>query len=157
MAELELQIGGMTCDRCARHVQAALERAGATDASVDWRRGNASITGEVDERALDDALAGTRYRVERARLPGGEPPESDGGGPYDYDLVVLGSGSAAFAAAIRAHDLGGRVLMVERGVIGGTCVNVGCVPSKSLLADSERPRLTGGRCSPMPSRARRRS
>ncbi|MGH2805610.1 MAG: dihydrolipoyl dehydrogenase family protein, partial [Thermoleophilaceae bacterium] len=39
---------------------------------------------------------------------------------------------------------GRRVLLVEQGTIGGTCVNVGCVPSKSLLADSERARLTGG-------------
>ncbi|MGH2821508.1 MAG: heavy-metal-associated domain-containing protein, partial [Thermoleophilaceae bacterium] len=64
MAELELEIKGMTCNRCARHVEAALKQAGATEASIDWRRGSASVTGDVDERALDDALAGTRYRVE---------------------------------------------------------------------------------------------
>lgn len=52
----------------------------------------------------------------------------------DADLVVVGSGGAAFAAAIRGHELGARVAMVERATIGGTCVNVGCVPSKSLLA-----------------------
>lgn len=51
---------------------------------------------------------------------------------YDYDLVVIGSGGAAFAAAIRAPDLGRSVLMVERGTVGGTCVNVGCIPSKAL-------------------------
>lgn len=56
----------------------------------------------------------------------------------DYELVVIGSGSGAFAAAIRARDLGARVLLVERGVIGGTCVNIGCIPSKSLLVDAER-------------------
>jgi mercuric reductase len=100
--------------------------------------------GEIDERALDDALAETRYRVERIVRPGGESPGSDGDGPYDYDLIVLGSGSAAFAAAIRARDLGRRVLLVEQGTIGGTCVNVGCVPSKSVLADSERALLPGG-------------
>src|SRR5918996_5632129 len=145
MAELELQIEGMTCDRCARHVQAALAQAGAREASVDWRRGSAIVTeGEVDERALDDALAGTRYRAERVRRPGGEPPAPDGAGPHDYDLVGLGSGSAAFAAAIPARDLGRRVLLVEEGTIGGTLGNVGCVPSKSLLARSERARLTGG-------------
>lgn len=144
MAELELQIEGMTCNRCARHVEAALRRAGASKVSVDWRRGSASVTeGEVDERALGDALAGTRYRVEQVLRPNGESPASDRDGPYDYDLIVLGSGSAAFAAAIRARDLGRRVLLVEQGTIGGTCVNVGCVPSKSLLADSERTRLAG--------------
>lgn len=56
----------------------------------------------------------------------------------DYDLVAIGSGSAALAAAIRARDWGRSVLLAERGTTGGTCVNVGCVPSKSLLSDSER-------------------
>jgi mercuric reductase len=51
-----------------------------------------------------------------------------------YDLAIIGSGSAAFAAAIAATNKGKRVVMVERGTTGGTCVNVGCVPSKALLA-----------------------
>src|SRR6266567_3732467 len=54
-----------------------------------------------------------------------------------FDLVILGSGSAAFAAALKAADHGSRVAMVERGTIGGTCVNVGCVPSKNLLRAGE--------------------
>ncbi|MFN3285739.1 MAG: mercury(II) reductase [bacterium] len=49
------------------------------------------------------------------------------------DLVVIGGGSAGFAAAIRGAELGARVVLVERGVMGGTCVNVGCVPSKALI------------------------
>ena len=53
------------------------------------------------------------------------------------DLAIIGSGSAAFAAAIAATNLGKRVVMVERGTVGGTCVNVGCVPSKALLAAAE--------------------
>lgn len=51
-----------------------------------------------------------------------------------YDLAIIGSGSAAFAAAIRATDLGASVAMIERGTVGGTCVNVGCIPSKAELA-----------------------
>jgi mercuric reductase len=54
-----------------------------------------------------------------------------------YDLIVLGSGSAAFGAAIKAVGLGAKVAMIERGTIGGTCVNVGCVPSKYLLRVGE--------------------
>lgn len=53
------------------------------------------------------------------------------------DLVVIGSGGAAFAAAIRASSLGKSVVMVERGTLGGTCVNTGCVPSKALIAAAE--------------------
>ncbi|HYL40534.1 MAG TPA: mercury(II) reductase [Candidatus Binatus sp.] len=50
-----------------------------------------------------------------------------------YDLLILGSGSTAFAAAIRASDLGARVAMVERRTLGGTCANRGCLPSKNLI------------------------
>jgi mercuric reductase len=53
------------------------------------------------------------------------------------DLAVVGSGGAAFAAAIRASDLGARVVMIERGTIGGTCVNIGCIPSKALIRAGE--------------------
>ncbi|MGH3933022.1 MAG: mercury(II) reductase [Pseudonocardiaceae bacterium] len=53
------------------------------------------------------------------------------------DLAIVGSGGAAFAAAIAARRKGRSVVMVERGVVGGTCVNTGCVPSKSLLVAAE--------------------
>lgn len=58
-------------------------------------------------------------------------------GMIDYDFVVIGAGSAAFAAAIRASNLGARVAIIERNTVGGTCVNVGCIPSKNLLAAAE--------------------
>src|SRR2546426_2422715 len=55
----------------------------------------------------------------------------------EFDLLVVGGGSAGFAAAIKAADLGARVAMVEGGTLGGTCVNVGCVPSKTLIRAAE--------------------
>ena len=51
-----------------------------------------------------------------------------------YDLAIVGSGSAAFATAIEARRRGASVVMIEHGLVGGTCANVGCVPSKALLA-----------------------
>lgn len=51
-----------------------------------------------------------------------------------YDLAVVGAGSAAKAAATEARRRGKSVAMVERGQPAGTCLNVGCVPSKTLLA-----------------------
>ncbi len=54
-----------------------------------------------------------------------------------FDLVILGSGSAAFAAALKASEEGAKIAMAESGTIGGTCVNVGCVPSKNLLRAGE--------------------
>ncbi|CAN5909917.1 mercury(II) reductase [soil metagenome] len=50
-----------------------------------------------------------------------------------YDLVILGSGSTAFSAALRAAELGKSVIMTEERTVGGTCVNRGCLPSKNLI------------------------
>ena len=60
-----------------------------------------------------------------------------------FDLVVLGAGSAGIAMAIRAARHGAKVAVVETGTIGGTCVNVGCVPKKAMwfaaeLAETQR-------------------
>ena len=49
------------------------------------------------------------------------------------EIVILGSGSTAFAAALRAHERGARSIMIERSVLGGTCINWGCIPSKTLI------------------------
>lgn len=55
----------------------------------------------------------------------------------EFDLLIIGSGGAAFAAAIKAVEHGARVAIIERGTVGGTCVNIGCVPSKTLLRAGE--------------------
>lgn len=65
-----------------------------------------------------------------------------GGGGGGFDLVVIGAGSAGFSAAIKGAELGARVALVGHGTIGGTCVNVGCVPSKTLIRAAEA--LQGG-------------
>ena len=54
-----------------------------------------------------------------------------------FDLAVIGAGSAGFSAAIRGAELGAWVALVGFGTIGGTCVNVGCVPSKTLIRATE--------------------
>lgn len=74
----------------------------------------------------------------------------------DFDLVIIGSGSAAFAGAIQAVENGASVLIVERGTLGGSCVNVGCVPSKTLIRvaeakyHAENQRFKGLESSPVP-------
>lgn len=57
--------------------------------------------------------------------------------PSRYDLAIVGSGSAAFATAISARRKDASVVMVEHATVGGTCVNVGCIPSKALLAAAD--------------------
>ena len=54
-----------------------------------------------------------------------------------FDLVILGGGPAGYAGAIRAAKLGLSVALVEKGDIGGTCLNRGCIPTKCLLRSSE--------------------
>ena len=55
-----------------------------------------------------------------------------------YDLIVIGTGPAGYVAAIRAAQLGLKVATIEkRSTPGGTCLNVGCIPSKALLHASE--------------------
>src|SRR5690606_27779747 len=53
------------------------------------------------------------------------------------DLAVIGAGSAGFSAAITAADQGARVVLIGSGTMGGTCVNIGCVPSKTLIRAAE--------------------
>ena len=54
-----------------------------------------------------------------------------------YDLAVIGAGSAGFSAAITAAEQGANVALIGHGLIGGTCVNVGCVPSKTMIRAAE--------------------
>lgn len=51
----------------------------------------------------------------------------------EYDVAILGAGPGGYVAAIRAAQLGGKVCLVEKGALGGTCLNRGCIPSKILL------------------------
>src|SRR5690348_13919224 len=55
-------------------------------------------------------------------------------GPLAPDLCIIGAGSAGLATAAGAAQIGAEVVLVERGLMGGDCLNFGCVPSKSLLA-----------------------
>ena len=56
---------------------------------------------------------------------------------FDYDLLVIGAGSGGVRAARTAASLGARVAVVEDRYMGGTCVNVGCVPKKLYAYASE--------------------
>jgi mercuric reductase len=69
--------------------------------------------------------------------------------PESFDLLILGSGSTAFAAALTAQELGKTAVMTEERTLGGTCVNRGCLPSKDLIEaaklihDAREPRYPG--------------
>ncbi|MDO8775523.1 MAG: mercury(II) reductase [Burkholderiaceae bacterium] len=149
-----LNISGMTCDSCVVHVKDALEKVpGVRSADVSYAKGSARLNIEAGTApdaltaAVAAALAKTGYRATLADAPvtpagGGllgkmrewlgsedKADHSDGG----LHIAVIGSGAAAMAAALKAVEQGARVTLIERGTIGGTCVNVGCVPSKIMI------------------------
>jgi pyruvate/2-oxoglutarate dehydrogenase complex dihydrolipoamide dehydrogenase (E3) component len=73
------------------------------------------------------------------------PPDWRNPAPKDrYHLVVVGAGTAGLVTAAVAGSLGARVALVERHLLGGDCLNVGCVPSKAVIAAAKHARLAGG-------------
>ncbi|MBK3468805.1 mercury(II) reductase [Pseudomonas sp. MF6776] len=145
-----LKITGMTCDSCATHVKETLEKVpGVQSADVSYTKGSAKLAVEagISPDALTAAVAGLGYRATLADAPvppvgggllgkmrewlgSGDKAGGDGGGLH---IAVIGSGGAAMAAALKAVEQGAHVTLIERGTIGGTCVNVGCVPSKIMI------------------------
>jgi dihydrolipoamide dehydrogenase len=59
------------------------------------------------------------------------------GSSPDFDLIVLGAGTGGYTAAFRAAQLGLSVALVDQGKIGGTCLHIGCIPTKALLESAE--------------------
>ena len=150
MNVVSLEVGGMTCESCARHVEQALKAMpGVHGAEVSYKEGTAKVsTGDgASSNALISAIASAGYS---AKALGGGVREAKGagrsilraardlfgprkGGGEKLQIAVIGSGGAAFAGALRAADEGAAVTMIESGTLGGTCVNVGCVPSKIMI------------------------
>lgn len=131
----------MTCTGCEQHVVEALQKAGAQAVSADFRRGEARfrLPVEIEPDVLKQAVRSSGYEPGEMEYPGRDTTTGATrmGGEGQYDLVIIGSGGAAFSAAIQARRRGARVVMIERGTMGGTCVNIGCVPSKTLLRAGE--------------------
>jgi mercuric reductase len=159
--KLELKISGMTCQNCAQHVVKALEDVeGVEAANVDYRvgRGTLELSHPVPTEALVGAVQRAGYGAEvvgaggaATAVPGtgtsdtpsfareiphrasARPQDVGSAGTREFDLVIVGTGGAGVAAAIQAAELGARVGIAEQGTLGGTCVNVGCIPSKNLI------------------------
>ena len=136
---IEIEVGGMTCTSCAARVQVALEKLpGVTGALVSYPDRKASVMagGTIDRDGLLAAIAALGYRA----AFGDAGPDRDsrakvaaGVGGRMLHIAVIGSGGGAMAAALKATEQGARVTLIERGTLGGTCVNIGCVPSKIMI------------------------
>ncbi len=126
----------MTCDTCATSIENHLsKKPGIVSDKVSYPDKKGEFVFDP-EKISKDEIRGiidkeTHYKVVK------EIGENDISSKK-YDLIIIGGGSAAFAAAIRAESLGLTTLMVNGGLdFGGTCVNVGCVPSKNLVRAGE--------------------
>ena len=138
MNKFKVNISGMTCTGCEKHVESALEKIGAKNIESSYRRGEAvfelpdDIEVESAIKAIDEANYQAGEIEEVSSLENVALINED-----NYDLLIIGSGAAAFSSAIKAIEYGEKVGMIERGTVGGTCVNIGCVPSKTLLRAGE--------------------
>lgn len=135
--ELEFKVTGMTCEGCATHVTHALEQVpGVIEVNVPGRRtGKALVKAEagVSTERLTQSLEQAGYQASLTQRSAGEKGRAQTSSSDGIDLMVIGGGSAGFAAAIKGAEMGHSVALVEDSTIGGTCVNVGCVPSKTMI------------------------
>lgn len=135
--KIKLPIHGMTCTGCEEQVTEALKKVGADNTAANFRRGEAVFEIEKDKLGqAKKAVGEVGYQSGEEEIRTSENIV-DFNRDSDYDLLIIGSGGAAFSAAIKATENGGKVAMVERGTVGGTCVNIGCVPSKTMLRAGE--------------------
>ena len=147
---IQLNITGMTCEQCATHIQAALQRVpGVRSATVSYAQGRAQLSAapSVSPDVLINAVERLGYGAILTDAPASradEAPPARAGRRTDQEakslrsagplhIAVIGSGGAAMAGALKASERGARVTLIERGTLGGTCVNVGCVPSKIMI------------------------
>lgn len=141
METLDFQITGMTCDQCASTLQFALgEVSGVRSATVSYSARQATVALDSGVQA-EPLIKAIRAKGFDAKLQSGTVKEPGSlstsrtsvSGKATLKVLIIGSGSASFAAALQAAEEGAAVTIVEAGVVGGTCVNVGCVPSKILI------------------------
>ncbi|MBI4408415.1 MAG: mercury(II) reductase [Gemmatimonadetes bacterium] len=139
--ELSIEVRGMTCDHCERSVANALETVPGVEQVLEVSHAGAIARVKAGPEATSDriegAVAKAGYRARVRSHGGAAAPVAVPSRGADFDLLIVGGGSAGFAAAIKGADMGARVAMAEAGTLGGTCVNVGCVPSKTLIRAAE--------------------
>ncbi|HWO99636.1 MAG TPA: mercury(II) reductase [Methylococcus sp.] len=128
-----LRVVGMNCDHCARSLETALTAVeGVVAATVSFAEGLARVVAgsDVPVARLVAVIEEQGFNVQW--VSGGEEAIR-GGKSSASPIVIIGGGSAAFACALRAVEAGATVTLIESNVLGGTCVNLGCVPSKIMI------------------------
>lgn len=141
-----LQIEGMTCSGCERHVEnllSAVEGVVRADVTYHDARAQVAVLATLEAHHLSRALEDSPYSASTTALNAAHANARNRDFEEDFDVAVIGGGSAGFAAAIRAVERRASVVLINAGVLGGTCVNVGCVPSKTLIRAAQAAHTMG--------------
>lgn len=152
MKKIDIEVNGMTCDHCVARVNkfiTAVPGVKHIDTVLKENKSHILADDNVNIKAVVLSIENAGYKPGKYDVS--ETQETDknaniepskgisdngkknAGGGYDYDLIIIGGGSAAFSSAIYAAEKNLRVCVIENWVIGGTCLNRGCVPSKHFI------------------------
>ena len=133
----KLSIAGMSCAHCEKSVSKAVQKVSGVEAveRISWEDGDVIVQTSIDldREELEKQIKQAGYKLNEV-----SPYEGNKGKDKntDFDIIVIGGGSAGFAAAIRGAGMDKKVALIEDATIGGTCVNIGCVPSKYIIHEA---------------------
>jgi mercuric reductase len=135
----QLKIDGMTCPSCVGGIENKLNALEGVEIKVSYPEGIGllSVKGDVSLKSLIGKIEDKGYQVTEMDMDQASTDNSTlsaANNGQQLHVAIIGTGSGAFACALRAVENGAKVTLIERkSIIGGTCVNIGCVPSKIMI------------------------
>lgn len=134
-----LKIKGMNCPSCVAEIENALNDLEGVTIKVSYPEsiGRLSVSGDASLKYLIAKIEDKGYQVtemNKAQAMPDKPKVVDTNKAQSLHIAIIGTGSSAFACALKAVENSAKVTLIERKpIIGGTCVNIGCVPSKIMI------------------------
>ena len=135
----QLKIDGMTCPDCVSGIENKLNALEGVEIKVSYPEGICllSVSNQTSLKSLIKKIEAKGYKVsemEKQQTATDSPELATANNSKQIHVAIIGTGSSAFACALKAVEKGAKVTLIERKpIIGGTCVNIGCVPSKIMI------------------------
>ena len=151
MKEIKIEVGGMTCEHCVARVNKFVKEVkGVKEVNTILKENMSYVVAddEVSVETIKNSIKEAGYipgkfeltektglaEAKNGKILVNTAIGNDNGKKlHDYELVIIGGGSAAFSAAIYAAEKNINVCIIEKRIIGGTCLNRGCVPTKHFI------------------------
>jgi len=152
MKTIDIEVNGMTCEHCVARVNkfiSAVPGVKHIDTVLKENKTHILADNDINVKAIILSIENAGYKPGKYEVSETEKTDKNAAMTptegvsatrkknddvsYDYDLIIIGGGSAAFSAAIYAAEKNLKVCVIENWVIGGTCLNRGCVPSKHFI------------------------